>query len=327
MGSGKLVADLKIAKFLDSVTLPRSPSLLFHMALQTDYGVLAGTVQSADLQNPSGGQWPHYHIYVQTPAGLYDSAVNLKSLTEVKIEYRTRDLDPTSFANDLSVPNGWTKLAQTSTSGALDYIRRPGLTGTQGWILQNGDNLINQLVYLLTGVQRIFIFGAAYNTGLGVHDVHMNQGDPPGSPFAALDAIWQDGGLIFQYGPPQPRTTVLQIKFETQSLFTDDQGHPLLLKIPRYYYEYIPRWKWPPGDPLSDLDRRVLVEGNLLELLQWAGAIDYVTAEAKGVLRKELHRELERTLTKASPEYLDRAADYVVKMSVHLGNLRNEALR
>jgi|SRR5215472_11217585 len=294
------------------------------MALQTDYGVVAGVVQSANLQNPSGGQWPHYHIYVETPGGLYDSAVNLKSLTEVKIEYRARDLDPLAFANDLSVPDGWTKLAQTSTSGALDYVRRPGLTGAQGWTLQNGDNLINELAYLLSGVQRIYIFGAAYSTGLGVHDVHMNQGDPPGSQFAPLDAIWQDGGLIFQYGPPQPRVTVLQIKFETQSLYTDDQGHPLQIKIPRYYYEYIPRWKWPPGDPLSDLDRRVLVEGNLFELVQWAGAIDYVMGEAKSVLSKELNRELARTLTKASPEYLNRVANYVVQMSVQLRNVRNQ---
>jgi hypothetical protein len=81
-------------------------------------------VKSADLVNPSGGQWPHYHIYVQTPSGLYDSAVNLKSLTQIEIEYRARTVDPLLFANVLSLPDGWTKLAQTSTSGALDYVRR-----------------------------------------------------------------------------------------------------------------------------------------------------------------------------------------------------------
>src|ERR1700682_102700 len=125
------------------------------MGLQTDYGIVTGAVQRVDLVNPSGGQWPHYHIWLQTPAGLYDSAVNLKSLTEVKIEYRARDIDPTLFSNVLSLPDGWTKLAQTSTSGALDYVRRPGLTGYSDWILQTGDNLINELQYLLTGVQRI----------------------------------------------------------------------------------------------------------------------------------------------------------------------------
>lgn len=288
------------------------------MALQTDYGVVAGVVQSADLVNPSGGQWPHYHIWVQTPAGLYDSAVNLKSLTEVKIEYRARDVDPDLFSNVLSLPDGWTKLAQSSTSGALDYVRRPGLTGHGDWTLQTGDNLINQLQLLLTGVQRVYIFGAAYSTGLGVHDVHMNQGDPPDSEFAPLDAIWQDGGLIFQYGSPQPKSTVLQIKFETQSLNTDDQGHPVpLFKLPRYFY-YIPRWKWPPGDPMSQIDREILVERGLFQMLPWAGAIHYVKGETRNILYKELQRQLSQYLPEGNFEYLEKVAAYVVKMSVEL---------
>ena len=78
------------------------------MALQTDYGVVAGVVQSVDLVNPSSGQGPHYHIWVATPAGLYDSTVHLKSLTEVKTEYRTRDPDPDLFSNVLSLPDGRT---------------------------------------------------------------------------------------------------------------------------------------------------------------------------------------------------------------------------
>jgi hypothetical protein len=196
------------------------------MPLQTQYGVVTGAVDHADLENPYGGEWPHYHIWVRTAAGLYDTAVNLKSLTDVKIEYQTRDVDPHAVANTLALAPGWTALAQAPTSGALDYVRHPALAGMTGWILQNGDNLINVLKSLLVGVQTIHIFGAAYATGRGVHDVHMNQGDPPNTQFRPLDAIWQDGGLLFEYGAPQPRVTVLQIKFETQSLSTDDQGHP-----------------------------------------------------------------------------------------------------
>ena len=286
------------------------------MGLQTPYGVVAGTVDHYDLVNPSAGQWPHYHIWLQTPAGLFDSAVNLKSLTEVKIEYRVRDLDPALFGNVLSLPNGWTTLAQNSTSGALDYVRRPGLTGYDGWILQTGDNLINELNSLLTGVQRIFIFGASYSTGLGVHDCHMNQGDPLDSSFSPLDAIWQDGGLIFQYGPPQPHYLVLQIKFDTQSLNTDDQGHPIrLIWIPPVY-EYIPRWLWPPGDPFRDKDRQILVENGLSEILQWASAIQYVTGDAQTVLKLELRRQLSQRLPKAGSQYLDRAVKYLVKFSL-----------
>jgi hypothetical protein len=147
----------------------------------------------------------------------------------------------------------------------------------------------------------------------------MNQGDPTGSTFAALDAIWQDGGLIFQYGPPQPRSTVLQIKFETQSLSTDDQGHPIPpFKLPEHLYYYIPRWKWPPGDPMSKIDREILVERGLFQMMRWAGAVHYLKGETRNVMHKELHRQLSQHLPQASPEYLESVAAYVVKMSVEL---------
>lgn len=156
------------------------------MPLQTPYGVVSGVVDHADLLDPDGGQWPHYHVWVNTPMGQYDSAINLKSLTEVKIEYRIRDLPAAFVASIISLSDGWKHLTQTSTSGAWDYVRHQGLTGTTGWMLQTGDNLINALQHLLTNVTRIHIFGAAYDSGLGVHDVHMNQGDPLDSDFGTL---------------------------------------------------------------------------------------------------------------------------------------------
>lgn len=57
----------------------------------------------------------------------------------------------------------------------------------------------------------------------GMHDVHCNQGDPAG-PFQHLDAIWQDGGVIVQY--TDAHLEVFFVKFETQTLHTNDQGLP-----------------------------------------------------------------------------------------------------
>ncbi|MFC5474438.1 DUF2278 family protein [Paraherbaspirillum soli] len=290
------------------------------MPLQTPYGVLSGTVQSADLQTPSGGQWPHYHIHVNTPDGVYDSAVNLKSLTDIQIEYRSHDVvNPAHFAAVLALPDGWTHLAQTAVSGALDYVRHPGLAGPGAWILQSGDNLINVLQSYLTGVQRIHIFGAAYSApDHGVHDVHMNQGDPEGSAFAPLDAIWQDGGLLFEYGGPQAHVSVLQIKFETQSLITDGQGRPLHFYWPRQPIYYVPRWKWPPGDPMSALERKILVEQGLFELAGWARAVHYLEGEAQRMVLQQVRSQVARHLQTASPEHVGRVADYVVRLGVAL---------
>src|SRR6266487_708763 len=123
------------------------------MPLETPYVVIIGTLQGADLQNPSGGQWPHYHVHVQAGGALFDSAVNLKSLTSVQIEYRVRSFfGVTPFANIVALPDGMHALGQDPTSGALDYVRHSGLTGETGWILQNGDNLIQVFQSQLTNV-------------------------------------------------------------------------------------------------------------------------------------------------------------------------------
>jgi len=294
----------------------KSDSTELDMPLETPYGVVSGVVDHADLLNPSGGQWPHYHVWVNTPMGQYDSAINLKSLSQVKIEYRIRDLNATHVAAILALADGWTPLTQTSTSGAWDYVRHPGLTGTAGWVLQTGNNLINALQYLLTDVTRIHVFGAAYDTGLGVHDVHMNQGDPLNSEFAHLDAIWQDGGVLFEYGGMQPRIVALQIKFETQSLYTDEEGRPAPIKWIPPKVLYMPLWKWPPGDPMSDIERRHLQNEILPGLLRWAGAIYYLDGEAKAVLKRELENRLASGLPGAQGSHIERIADYVVDLSV-----------
>ncbi len=286
------------------------------MPLETPYVVIVGALLDSNLVNPDSGQWPHYHVRLIANNQVMDSAINLKSLTEVKIEYRRRQfpLDDARFANIVALGDGVHPLAQTSASGALDYVRHNGLTGTTGWTLQSGDNLIAELNALLGGVVRIYIFGAAYSTGVGVHDVHMNQGDPDESPFQHLDGIWQDGGILFQYGGLQHRLEMLQIKFETQSLYTDDQGHPILLRRPKNYYEYIPRWRWPPGDPMKSRERQILVENGLFQLAAWAALIGESSPEVNEALSRELHSELTRRLEGASPDHITRVAGYIVEM-------------
>ena len=74
------------------------------------------------------------------------------------------------------------------------------------------------------GAVRIYIFGEPYTSGLGVHNVHYNQGDPPG-PHQREDGIWQDGAVLTQAADGS--LTIWQVKFKTQSLHTDDNGLPV----------------------------------------------------------------------------------------------------
>ena len=78
----------------------------------------------------------------------------------------------------------------------------------------------------LNNVKRIYIFREPYVTGLGVHNVHMNQGDPIGSDFSQENGIWQDCDVLLEYEFPKPSFSILLTKFETQSLNTDEQGRP-----------------------------------------------------------------------------------------------------
>ena len=77
-------------------------------------------------------------------------------------------------------------------------------------------------------ISKVYLFGAPYpypyqNNPVGLHDVHCNQGDPPGQ-FQVLDGIWQDGGVIVKYN--DYHLEGFFVKFETQTLNTNNQGLP-----------------------------------------------------------------------------------------------------
>jgi hypothetical protein len=213
------------------------------------YGVLVGTLNRFTREDRNDyGSWYHGKIYVDAPAGQYECAVDVSTPTGITVQYRViHNLDRTMFGPDLSLSPGWHLLASTPGSGAIDYVRsemfqiRIGCMGTvltwfgdflrrileglvNRWTDSTGDNALNELEAQLVGSTRVFVFGAPYTSGLGVHDVHMNQGDPPGQ-FQRLDGIWQDGGTIVER--PGGELVAVLTKFEPQSLHTDANGLPV----------------------------------------------------------------------------------------------------
>ncbi|MBV9823698.1 MAG: DUF2278 family protein, partial [Actinobacteria bacterium] len=83
------------------------------------------------------------------------------------------------------------------------------------------------LVAIVEGSARLYVFGAPYERPdpyPGMHDIHMNQGDPIASQFHPQDAIWQDGCVIAQGADGTLRGYFG--KFATQSMHTDDNGWP-----------------------------------------------------------------------------------------------------
>jgi hypothetical protein len=185
-------------------------------------------------------------LYLDAAGQQYECAVDVNEPNGI-FQYLIIDsLDPTLFNTISSMPNGYHELARNSTSGAIDYIRSPLLQRPEGcltlffgfinWIFGSkipvwnnvtGDEAGNALVNLIHGSTRVYVFGAPYRDPIplpGMHDVHMNQGDPINSQFHPLDGIWQDGCVIVQTN--QGKLAGYFGKFATQSLSTDSNGWP-----------------------------------------------------------------------------------------------------
>jgi hypothetical protein len=217
------------------------------------YGVLVGTLSliSRDNLTPTGS-FRQGTLHVDTPAGQYECAVDVLT-PSVKVQYRLiRRLNHLALTPVLGLHAGWYPLTSTRSSGAIDYVRSPlfgagpaaryfgfwlfrrdsligrllrWLEGLRDpWTESTGDNALNALETQLLGSVRLLVFGAPASSGLCVHDIHMNQGNPPGS-FQHLDGIWQDGGVLIER--PGGEIVAFVVKFATQSLHTNSQGAPI----------------------------------------------------------------------------------------------------
>lgn len=205
-----------------------------------DYGVVIGQYTSYTRNQ---GQWLHVDLNIQASNSPYQAAVDVNEPNGLFQYQLFNNLDTSLFAPIAALPDGWHHLDSNPSSGAMDYARSPIFqkplgclaifwaivnaifrTNVQSWTNVTGDEAGNALVAMVTGSTRVFAFGAPYTTGLGVHDVHCNQGDPPG-PFRQLDGIWQDGCVFAQKADGS--LSAYLGKFSTQSLNTDNNGWPI----------------------------------------------------------------------------------------------------
>lgn len=218
------------------------------MPLDHGYGVLLGT-KSKYYRDPENnyGQYFHGNVEVKTPAGLYHCAIDVDAKGMPNgVQWRVVPLEASMLKGVEALGDGWHSLACNATSGALDYIRNADLRGQRGCLLgplervivfvrrpttevqwKSGDSkaALADLEPLLENPKRLIVFGEPFTDGLGVHNIHQNQGDPIGGGHDKEDGIWQDGGTIVQL---QSGSYVgFFNKFKTQSDQTDDLGRPV----------------------------------------------------------------------------------------------------
>lgn len=219
------------------------------MPLSDGYGVLVGTVEDYYRDQPDNyGRYFHGNLKIQAPDGDYHCAIDVDSkMSSIGVEWRTVTLKSDELASVLALGSGYHPLESTADSGALDYMRSPQFKDRLGCLLiilqllgktfriedswNQGDSVaaLEDLEPLVEGTQSagrlVLVFGEPFTNGLGMHNIHQNQGDPAGSQWWGENGIWQDGCTVLQ----QSADTFVAFmnKFTSQSYWTDDQGHPL----------------------------------------------------------------------------------------------------
>ena len=100
---------------------------------------------------------------------------------------------------------------------------------TPPWKTGTDVQALTDLEAMIADAPRVVIFGESYPASggrpPGLHDIHLNQGDPAGSQWWATDGIWQDGLTIAIHS--DGTASAFMNMFSTQSLQTDAQGHPV----------------------------------------------------------------------------------------------------
>jgi uncharacterized protein YukJ len=219
------------------------------------YGVLRGVVVAHGRED-GDPESPHLQLIVVANGQRWRCAVNVlssdKKASPDEKEVRFAIIDPLvghpilSRLNDLA--EGFTPLRDRRPGQTLDFVREPlfafeDMRHLPFFSPGVGDDLQDLLeVYVDKAEGRpaqeaeVFVWGSKFSgdrrppdiqfdTRQGVHNIHMNQGNPRDGGHAGDNGVFQDGGLIFRFAD---RFVGVFLKFESQSFQTDDQtGMPL----------------------------------------------------------------------------------------------------
>jgi uncharacterized protein YukJ len=213
------------------------------------YAVLKGYVVNGLPAQPDDD---HYSIHLRAERQDYRVSVNVRSNARKFSKdlwfWLDEDFEhPVTTALE-ALPPGQTLFAancpadQRRHSGiALDYIRMNLFERTQMWLipahLEGPNNDLNECLHSLIDDclsapgSLVYAFGKpwinehpdpvfGFCPSVGLHGIHMNQGDLTGH-FAQEDGVYQDGGLIIYLADPK-RYIGYFTKFQGQSWHTHD---------------------------------------------------------------------------------------------------------
>jgi uncharacterized protein YukJ len=215
-----------------------------------DYGVVQGRVFDRVLATTKD---EHYQILLNRGDNPHRVAVNTQSTTppsQVLFFSNLNFQHPiTDAILQMALPLGYTPLPSKPGGIALDFIRGnlfdtsamvplpATAAGTNNDLNDQLDLTVQQAMSDADAI--LYAFGQHWvdasgadkyfpeiDPSTGIHDIHMNQGNPKGS-FFNDNGIYQDGGLLFHF-PSRNRWAAIFTAFQSQSFHTDDQtGNPI----------------------------------------------------------------------------------------------------
>ncbi|KAJ5627030.1 hypothetical protein N7528_004457 [Penicillium herquei] len=196
--------------------------------------------------------------------GLNRATINIKSGDKQEstlVFWANRNFKDNPMVNGLAeLHSGFNSLGdakQMPGSLRLDYIRGNLFNVNSGRVLPHDiedpnndkiDVLEPELKKAIDEKAEIYVFGEKDNTGNGIHNVHMNQGNC--GKWRSDDGIFQDGGLLIKY-PKSGDWLGIFLWFAGQAVHTDNSsGHAISSE----------RW----SDYLSSTSKRVdLIENSV----------------------------------------------------------------
>jgi uncharacterized protein YukJ len=184
----------------------------------------------------------HLHFSMLVDGDKWDAAVNVGTnddddLLKYKLVLDFRHpIIQTLAATDAGAQD----LTGQSALPALDFLRSDLLQNTGKWrdsdVMDGSEDAqpVAALSRLLSKAHQqnfdVYVFGRFYNTGDGIHDVHLNQGSTkgfihrPGNDSNDHNDIWQDGAVMVDSG--EPEWAAYFSAFNQQLVPTDDLGNP-----------------------------------------------------------------------------------------------------
>jgi uncharacterized protein YukJ len=209
------------------------------------YGFVKAKITSEPTLKPSRHKNEiqyHLHFSMLVDGNKWDVAVNVGTndaddLLKYKLVFDFRHSIVQTLAAAVA---GSQDLTGQSALPALDFMRSDLLQNTGKWrdsdVMDGSEEAepVATLARLLSKAHKqnfdVYVFGRFYNTGDGIHDVHLNQGSTKGFVHRPDDDsndhndVWQDGAVMVDSG--EPEWSAYFAAFNQQLVPTDDLGNP-----------------------------------------------------------------------------------------------------